>query len=83
MKFEKTQPGNPHKLTKEQHVNPVRTIKRFAGPDGMVEVSMGTDQRVQRPPPYAGIFWTRWAWDQRAERKGLDGIPSAEKIWCA
>ena len=46
MKFEKTQPRNPYKLTVEQHVIPVRTIKRFAGPDGMVEVNIGTDHRV-------------------------------------
>jgi hypothetical protein len=68
MKFEKTQPGNRHKLTVEQHVIPVRTIERFAGPDGMVEVSIGADHGVKRLRPNAGIFWIRRAWDQRAER---------------
>jgi hypothetical protein len=68
MKFEKTQPGNPHKLTVKQHVIPVRTIKRFAGTDGMVEVNIGAENRIERLEPDAGIFWTRRAWDQRTER---------------
>jgi hypothetical protein len=68
MRYEKTQRGNPHKLTIKQHVIPVRTIERFAGPDGMVEVSIGAKQRVERLAPNAGIFWTRRAWDQHAER---------------
>lgn len=85
MKFEKTQPGNPHKLTVKQHVIPVRTIERFAGPDGMVEVNIGTDHRVERLTPDAGIFWTRRAWDQRAERGYMKQIedrfqPLADRI---
>jgi hypothetical protein len=68
MKFEKPQPGNPHKLTVKQHVIPLRTIERFAASDGMVEVSIGTGHQVKRLSPDAGIFWTRRAWDQHAER---------------
>jgi hypothetical protein len=66
MKFEKTQPGNPHQLTIKQHVIPVRTIERFAAPDGMVEVNIAN--QIERLRPYAGIFWTRRAGNQRAER---------------
>src|SRR4051812_40754284 len=85
MKFEKTQPGNRHKLTVKQHVIPVRTIERFAGPDGMVEVRLGRDHRVKRLPPDAGIFWRRRAWDQRAERGYMKQIedrfqPLADRI---
>jgi hypothetical protein len=85
MKFEKTQPRNPHKLTVKQHVIPVRTIERFAGPDGMVEVNIGTDHRVERLKADAGIFWTRRTWDQRAERGYMKQIedrfqPLAERI---
>lgn len=68
MKFEKTRPGNPHQLTIKQHVIPARTIERFTAPDGMVEVNIGSDNRVERLRPDAGIFWTRRAWNQRAER---------------
>jgi hypothetical protein len=85
MKFEKTQPDNPHKLTVKQHVIPMRTIERFAGLDGMVEVNIGTDHRVKRLKPDAGIFWTRRAWDQRAERGYMKQIedrfqPLADRI---
>lgn len=85
MKFEKPQPRNPHKLTVKQHVIPVRTIERFAGPNGMVEVNIGTDHRVERLKPDAGIFWTRRAWDQRAERGYMKQIedrfqPLADRI---
>ena len=67
-KFEKTQPRNPHQLTIKQHVIPVRTIQRFGSADGRVEVNIGASHRIERLRPDAGIFWTRRAWDQRAER---------------
>jgi hypothetical protein len=85
MKYEKTQPGNPRQLTLKQHLIPVRTIERFARPDGMVEVSIGTDHRVERLRPDAGIFWVRRVWNQRAERGYMKQIedrfqPLADRI---
>lgn len=35
---EKTQPGNPHGLTRKQHVLPARSIERFTRSDGYVSV---------------------------------------------
>ena len=55
-------------LTVKQHVIPVPTIERFAGPDGKVEVKIGADDRIERLEPDAGIFWMRRSWDQRTER---------------
>lgn len=85
MKFEKTQPGNPHKLVVKQHVIPVRTIERFVGQNGTVEVNIGSDNRIERLKPDAGIFWTRRAWNQRAERGYMKQIedrfqPLADRI---
>ena len=51
----------------------------------MVEVNIGTDHRVEPLKPDAGIFWTRRAWDQRAERGYMKQIedrfqPLADRI---
>ena len=38
MKYEKTEKGNPHNLTINQHCFPSRSIERFSNNDGCVEV---------------------------------------------
>jgi hypothetical protein len=85
MKYEKTQLKNPHQLVVRQHVIPVRSIERFGGPDGCVEVNIGPENRVERLKPDNGIFCARRAWDQRAERGFMkqieDGFqPLADRI---
>ena len=63
---ERTQRGNPHQLTREQHVIPAATLKRFAGPDGLVEVHL-QDERVTKLPVDNQLFCVERLWDQRAE----------------
>lgn len=63
---EPPQKGNPHKLTRDQHVIPVATLLRFAGPDGLVEVHL-RDGRVERIPTDNELFSVDRLWDQRAE----------------
>jgi hypothetical protein len=63
----------------------VRTIERFAGLDGKVEVNIGAGHHLERLKPEAGIFWTRRAWDQRTERGYMKQIedrfqPLADRI---
>ncbi|MHB1756771.1 MAG: hypothetical protein ACYCT9_04570 [Leptospirillum sp.] len=67
-KAEKTQLGNPHRLTRKQHVLPVKSIERFSGKDGCVSVlfkeARGGSKRI---PPKDRIFWAERVWDQRSE----------------
>lgn len=63
---ERPQKGNPHRLTREQHVIPVATLLRFASPDGSVEVHL-RDGRIQRVPTDNQLFSVDRLWDQRAE----------------
>ena len=67
MKYEKTQNGNPHQLTINQHCFPARSIKRFVRPDGRVEVHHVKDSKNFQVKPNHQIFCARRAWDQRAE----------------
>lgn len=65
---EKTRPGNPNRLTLNQHVFPTRSIERFAGADGHVDVRrLDARDKVIRPRPDNVIFGANRAWDQRAE----------------
>ena len=69
-KAEKTQLGNPHGLTRKQHILPVRSIERFSGKDGCVSVLFKEGQErgiSKRIPPKEGIFWAERVWDQRSE----------------
>jgi hypothetical protein len=68
MKYEKTQRGNPHRLTIKQHVMPARSIRRFANAKGCVDVQVAGNRQFLRLKPNAGLFWTRRTWDERAER---------------
>jgi len=64
---EKTQPGNPNRLTLNQHVFPTKSIERFAM-DGRVETRLlGSRDKIIRPRPDSRIFCADRAWDQRAE----------------
>ena len=60
--------GNPSKLTKRQHVLARKSVERFAGADGRVEVWFREHGEVQRCRPDHSTFWTYRAWDQPSER---------------
>ena len=63
---ERTQKGNPHELTREQHVIPVATLRRFAQSDGRVEVHL-RDGRMAKVSVDNQLFCVERLWDQRAE----------------
>jgi hypothetical protein len=65
--------GNPHKLTRDQHVIPVATLKRFADSDGLVEVHL-RDGRIQKLPTDNQLFSVDRLWDQRAEAGYMKSI---------
>ncbi|MHB8369355.1 MAG: hypothetical protein ACYDBP_06625 [Leptospirales bacterium] len=72
-KPEKTQNGNPHMLTRNQHVFPARSIKRFTGNDDRVSVLFKEGQQqgmLKRLGPKNKIFCADRVWDQRAENLG-------------
>jgi hypothetical protein len=66
--FEKTQPGNPHQLTKNQHIFPTKSIERFLSPQGMVKVHRKKDNKVFDAAPKNPCFCTQRAWSERAEK---------------
>jgi hypothetical protein len=67
-RVEKTRPGNPNRFTLNQHVFPTKSIERFAGADGHVDVRLlDSRNKVIRPRPDNPIFGANRAWDQRAE----------------
>ena len=67
---EKTQPMNPHGLTINQHVLPVKTIERFAGVDRRVAVIFKEGRRsseIDRLSPKNILFCAKRVWNQRSE----------------
>ena len=67
MKYEKTQKGNPHRLTVQQHCFPRRSIARFADSNGVVHVHIVRAGRTAFLTPEDSIFCARRTWDERAE----------------
>lgn len=85
MSYEKTQKGNPHQLTVNQHCFPASCIKRFVDNDGKVQLVKlpGNDHILAKPE--AKIFCAKRAWDQSAEHIFMKEIEDrykdlAEKI---
>lgn len=70
---ERVQKGNPYELTREQHVIPVATLKRFALPDGRVEVHL-RDGRIVKLQVDDQLFCVERLWDQRAEAGYMKSI---------
>jgi hypothetical protein len=69
MKYPKTQKGNPHQLTIEQHIFPRRSLERFADEsDGRIAVRRppGTLKQL-RVRPDAAFFSGMRVWDHGAE----------------
>lgn len=67
VKYEPTQPGNPHKFTLNQHVFPKASIERFAGEDGCVEIYSIPHRKVLSLKPNNPIFCAQRVWDQKTE----------------
>jgi hypothetical protein len=65
--FELPQVGNPHKLTVCQHVLPRKSIARFVGAGGKVEVRKQDSKKTFRRHPKNDLFCAGRAWDQRSE----------------
>ncbi len=70
---ERPQKGNPHNLTRDQHVIPESTLHRFAGADGLVEVHF-RDSRVRRVATDNELFSVDRLWDQRSEAGYMNSI---------
>lgn len=66
-KFEKPQKGNPHQLAISQHVFPAKSIARFAGADGKVQLHMQRPSLVRRAKPTDSIFCAQRVWDHGSE----------------
>lgn len=68
-KPEKTQPGNPHGLTLNQHILPARSIERFAGPKGCVYVLFKNRPNQGSIPvsPKDPLFCAKRIWDHGSE----------------
>lgn len=67
MRYEKPQKKNPHRITVNQHVFPVKSIERFADDNGTVEVTLITQNRIISLRPDDSLFCAKRCWDHRAE----------------
>lgn len=67
MSHEKTQSGNPLKLTINQHTFPAASIVRFAREDGYVSVHLLEQQKIVRLKPKDKLFCAERAWNQAVE----------------
>lgn len=76
MTEEKTQKGNPHSLTVNQHCFPVKSIERFTK-DGVVEVLRLGEGKIFQAKPNNKVFCAKRAWDQRAEQGFMKEIEDA------
>jgi hypothetical protein len=67
MKYEKPKKKNPHQITVNQHISPVKSIERFADDNGTVEVKLITQNKIISLLPDDPLFCAMRCWDQRAE----------------
>ena len=74
MKFEKTQKGSPHQLTKLQHCFPKKSIERFCDQNGVVRVHLIRKHKSVLLKPEHQIFCAGRVWDQRAESVFMQSI---------
>ena len=77
MTYEKTQSGNPHQLTINQHCFPKKSIERFCNKNGVVEVFLIRESKIVSLKPDHSIFCARRVWDQRSESVFMHEIESA------
>ena len=77
---EPTQDGNPHELVRKQHVFPTRSISRFIGDGGCVELSDFRRGKRRRAKASDVFFLAERAWDQRAETGYMKRIEDAFQV---
>ncbi|CAP44979.1 hypothetical protein GG851_12105 [Bordetella petrii] len=75
--FERTQKGNPHHITINQHIHSKHCIKQFCGKDGLVDVREMATDKVTRAKPEAKVFCTKRAWDDVTEKSRMAGFERA------
>lgn len=80
MNYERTQRGNPHQLTVNQHCFPASCIKRFNGDDGRVQLFKIAQLEIISAKPDAKIFCAKRAWDQKAEHVFMKEIEDKYNI---
>jgi hypothetical protein len=76
VKSQRVQPGNPNKLTYRQHVLSRKSIARFVGADGRVEIWSRGNAAVERVRPKHSIFWVHRGWDHPSEHGYMRAIES-------
>ena len=77
MRYKRTQKGNPHMLTINQHVLPTRSISRFAGHDGNVDFYNQKTSAKLRIRPGNNLFCVQRIWDESTEKVFIKGIEDA------
>jgi hypothetical protein len=87
MSYEKTQKGNPHQLTVNQHIFPAKSISRFVNTSGRVNIVHRKIGKVISVKPDNQLFCAMRAWDQRAESGYMKNIEDkyqslADSILC-
>lgn len=70
MAFEKTQSGNPHRLTVRQHIIPKALISQFSNERGQVQLKSKRLGKTLSLDPDADMFVAKRLWDQKAEIVG-------------
>lgn len=74
MKGAKTTKGNPFKLTREQHIIPRLSIKRFENADKKVKVNLVEPRKSFSAKSSNSAFCVDRVWDQRSEAAWMRGI---------
>ena len=77
MEYRRTQKGNPHQLTINQHCFPKKSIERFCDQKRVVHVHLIKERKSVLLKPEDSIFCARRVWDQRAESGFMQDIESA------
>lgn len=67
MAYQATQKGNPHRLTLKQHVFPRRSIERYYGTTGGVDLYLPKQQKRIRALATHDVFYAKRAWSHRIE----------------
>lgn len=80
---EKTQRGNPHKLTLRQHVFPAASIARFVDGDNCVSLYDVLRRRVRPAAPNDDVFLAQRTWDHGSEAGFMKQIENAFQILAA
>jgi len=67
MAYEATQKGNPNRITVDQHVFPRRSVERFYGTRGGVDLYLSKQQKCIRALAKHDVFCAKRAWIHRVE----------------